>query len=545
VSPGPDHELARARRRRGVDLRGLGLAGALVAALGCAGRAAGPGGPAAAAGEAPGDDPAAAYGLPWTGELRWRDVVRIDAFPGASDDERVRAAQAALRGRGGGVVFFPAGTYRFADSIALDGGVILRGAPPAEPDARKDGFAPPTRFVFPRYEPRPEGSGTPTRAAFKGVTLADPARASRVGVVHVAIDNGHIAFGEGPAHAAGSGRLVLGCLLRNAARASREIPDVAAGQHAWQRFTDRFAAAIEVHAARDALVARNRLPPSPDGSFLQKGYVLAGKDGPVVPAAGVMFDADNRPGIAVNRYALGGEGGGGADGTPETHPHGFRRGLVIRDNFVYATGRAAIAFSGDGTVCAGNVVRFAKDIPRPTTTGKNVTTGSSTNDNRAVEMRGWRWRVEENVYEVYRNISADGVRPLNDGEGLMHEDHANGTVVSSVLVHNRGNAYISIYKTGGIDGLVVQGNDVRTPGGIGAIFVVSNRNASKHPIRNVSIIDNITGGSGIRVAGEPAESVVVRDNQHVGGSGTLKIEAPGAVVDGNAGYVNDPKEQAP
>lgn len=484
----------------------------------------------------PTDDPASMYGLAWTGRLPWTNVVGVTDVPGATAGERLAAAQARLGGRGG-VVYFPAGTYTFTDHVLLEDGVILRGAPPiGETDARKDEYQPATRFVFPRYVPRFEGAGTPNETAWKGIRARSPATASRLGVVHVAIDFGHVELGEGPDHAAGSERLVLGCVLTNAAVASREIPG--AGQHAWQRFTDRFHAAIGVWAGRDALVARNRLPASQGGSFTQPNYVLPRTgQAPLVPAGGVRFDMDNRPGITLNKYTLGGSGADGDDATPKTHPHGFRKGLVIRDNYVFATGRAAIAFSGDGTRCQGNVIRFQAEVTRPTTTGLNVTTPSSTNDNRAVEMRGWRWQVTHNDYEVHRNLCADGKNFINDGEGLMHEDHANSTVLDSLLAHNHGNAYLSIYKTGGVDGLVVQGNDIRTHGGIAAIFVVANRNASHHPLRNVSILDNITAGSGIRVAGAPAEGVVLRDNQHVGPGGSIKLEAAGAVVEDNAGFV--------
>ena len=45
----------------------------------------------------------------------------------------------------------------------------------------------------------------------------------------------------------------------------------------------------------------------------------------------------------------------------------------------------------------------------------------------------------------------------------MHENHCNSAIIDSVLRGNRGNAYLSLYKTGLIDGLVVAENDVRFP----------------------------------------------------------------------------------
>ena len=94
---------------------------------------------------------------------------------------------------------------------------------------------------------------------------------------------------------------------------------------------------------------------------------------------------------------------------------------------------------------------------------------------------------------------------------------------------------LSIYKTGGIDGLLVKGNDIRTAGGIAAIFVVANRNSGPHPCRNVTIEGNTTAGSGIHIAGAPAGNNVVRNNRHVGPDGRIANEA-NAECTGNTGY---------
>ena len=249
----------------------------------------------------------------------------------------------------------------------------------------------------------------------------------------------------------------------------------------------------------------------------------------------MVFDYDNRPGLYVNHYCVGGSGGSGDDGTPESHPFGFRKGTVIRDNYVYNTGRMGIGFGGDGTLCANNVIRFAKDVWRPTATGLAATHGSSTNDNRAVEMRGWRWVVDGNDYEVHRNWAAMRGYLINDGEGLMHEDHCNTDIRDSRLVNNKGNSYLSIYKCGAIDGLEVSGNDLSTPGDISDIYVVANRNSGKQPCRNVTIAGNRTRSNGIYIAGDPARNNVVRDNEHIGGGGSIRNEAR-AKLSGNKGY---------
>ncbi|MBM82498.1 MAG: hypothetical protein CMJ78_18195 [Planctomycetaceae bacterium] len=146
--------------------------------------------------------------------------------------------------------------------------------------------------------------------------------------------------------------------------------------------------------------------------------------------------------------------------------------IVIRDNYVFNTGRMCIGLGGDGTMCANNITRIKKDVWRPTVTGENATHGSSTNDNRAIEMRGWRW--------------------------------------------------------------VVDGNDVSTPGKIADIYVNANRNSGPQPCRNVTIADNTTRSDGILIQGSPASKNVIRDNRHVGGKGRITNNAK-AKLSGNKG----------
>lgn len=492
-----------------------------------------------AAGEgAPTDNPLASYKLPWTDQAKWANVVDVTRLPGVDADEKLAAAQTLLVSRGGGVAFFPAGVYQFKDSIKLQDGVILRGQAPASVTrAHDDKFALPTRFEFPKFNARLEGDGTPITTAFKGIYLENPATASNVGVVHIDINHGHIKLAEAPEYACGANRFVVGCILRNAAQADPAIPDLAIGQKPWQRYTWRFGPAIDVKSAQNALIANNRLPRSGDDNFTQPGFLLRNRQKKLEPVD-VVFDYDNRAGIYLNHYGIGGPGGQGPDGSPESHPYGFRKGLVIRDNFLFQTGRCAIGFCGDGVHCAGNIIRFAKDVWRPTVTGKDITFGSSTNDNRAIEMRGWRWIVEDNDYDVRRNWAHDRKYYINDGEGLMHEDHVNSTVKDSILRNNRGNTYLSIYHTAGIDGLLVEGNDIRLAtdaAQIPAIYVVAHRVYDAFPCRNVTIANNTVAGGGILIGGDPAENNVVKGNKAVGGPLPLLNRAQ-ARLEGNQGF---------
>jgi hypothetical protein len=484
------------------------------------------------------DNPAKKLTLGWTGELKWDHVVDVSQLPGDGkyDDARVADAQTQLLSVGGGVVYFPPGEYRFANDIKIEDGVVLRGATPTKVTQAHDAnYAPASRFEFPKYEPTFQGSGTPIDTAFKGIQLADPGAASNCGIVNIAINRGHVHLGETDDKRCGTNRIVFGCLLRNTAVADAGVPTTSIRQHAWQRFTARHHAAIDVKSQQNVLVANNRLPESGDDNFVMPDFLLNPKRGSK-DRYDVVFDYDNRPGIYVNQYCVGGAGGSGEDGTAETHPWGFRKGTTIRDNYIFHTGRIGIGFGGDGTVCAYNVTRLKKDIWRPTCTGVHASTGSSTNDNRAVQMRGWRWIVEGNDCEVYRNWCADKSYLINDGEGLMHEDHCNSDIRDSRLTNNRVNSYLSIYKCGPIDGLRIEGNDVSVPGDIADIYVVATRNSGNQPCHNVSIIGNVTRSNGILLKGAPATGNVIRGNVHKASDpGYLKNEA-NAKVTNNKNY---------
>lgn len=485
----------------------------------------------------PTDNPMAHLKQAWTDSLPWKTVVDVATMPGQTPAEKLAAAQQQLTA--GGVVFFPAGVYRFDDHIRLKSGIILRGeTPKGNAKATDDGYELKTRFEFPKYEFKAEGNGTPIDSAFKGIVVEDPVQTTGVGVVNIDINRGHIHFDDGrePAKfAAGANRFVFGCILRNTAVADSAVPSATIGQHPWQRFTRRHFGAIEIYADKNALVANCRLPKSGDDNFTQNGYILTGKNNKKETIDGVVFDYDNRPGIYVNHYSIGGGGGADPIGTPELFPHGFRSGNLIHGNFVYSTGRTAIGFSGDGTVCSHNVIRFVDNVYRPTTTGLSLTFGSSTNDNRAVEMRGWRWTVSHNDYLVYKNICSDKKYRINDGEGLMHEGHVNSGIKGSVLSFNKGNTYLSMWHVGGIDGLVVEGNELNLADDHPAIYVVADRAKKSHPIKDVLIKGN-RASSKIVIGGSPANNNAVVDNVYTGKGVGKIINRADARVQNNKGF---------
>jgi hypothetical protein len=492
----------------------------------------------------PAGNPVADLKLPWTDEIKWANVVDVTTVAGKDTDEKINAAQQQLAAKGGGVVYFPPGTYQIKDHIQLLDGIVLRGADPSPVTSAKDEkYDPPSKLEFPKYHFKAEGNGTPNDTAFKGIYVKEPGKASNCGVVNLSINRGHVHFKELEDHTCGRNRLVAGCVIRNAARLWDIVPEPKIGQKPWQRWTVGYMdGAIDMKSAENLLIANNRLPKSGEDNFTMNGYMVKGRDGNPVEMDDVVFDYDNRPGIYANHFGIGGPGGGGPDGTPETHPFGFRKGTIVRDNYVYNTGRCAIGFCGDGVQCLNNVIRFPKGIIRKTVTGQDQSHGASTNDNRAIEARGWRWVVSGNDYEVYSNISADGVWRINDGEGIMHEDHCNSTIKDSVLTNNKGNKYLSIYQTAGIDGLLVEGNEIRVDSpGEAAITIDACRVNEGFPCRNVRIINNTVSGDNIAIRGtKDSGNNLIQGNKAVGtdhgGKGYVIENKANAKVEGNQGF---------
>lgn len=482
---------------------------------------------AAAAKGVPKNNPVAHYGLAWTDTLNWSNAVNIADMPGDTPAEKLAAAQAKLAGAGG-VVFFPKGKYAFEDTITLKSGIVLRGDRPTKSDARNDEYDAKTKFVFPRYVPTFEGNGTANDTAFKGIHLEDPGKASNCGLVNLSVDHGHIEFQEDKDHGAGRNRIVFGCVVRNAAIPDRAVP--AKHQHAWQRWTQRHHAAIHVKSGENMLIANNRVPPS-DANFAMKGFKMFvdRKNVKDVIELDVTFDYDLRPGIYANPASAGG-GWGKPRGTPETHPWGFRKGLVIRDNYIFCTASPGIMFTGDGTICSFNVIKFKPGVLRHTIGG--IYQGHFTGNIRAIEMRGYRWTVEGNYYEVYRNHGKIGA----DGEGLMHEAHHNSPVKDSKLLYNRGNAYLCLWRLP-IDGLLIKGNIVRGTGFYGdGICVLANDKQKKLPCSNVTVEDNILIGGNIRIDGVGTNNII-RNNRFLSTGHRRKIINDGnALVEGNVGF---------
>jgi hypothetical protein len=117
----------------------------------------------------------------------------------------------------------------------------------------------------------------------------------------------------------------------------------------------------------------------------------------------------------------------------------------------------------------------------------------------------------------------------------MHENHCNAHIKESRIIGNRGNAYLSLYKTGGIDSLTIADNQIKVDRGM-AIFVDANHSEQRPgPCRHVTIRNNVTEGGGIKIAGRPASDNRVIGNRHTGEGGIIQNQAE-AKLQNNENY---------
>lgn len=524
----------------------------------------------------PQHNPVVKYDIAWTSDFNWERVVSIEDMPGETLEDQLENAQQQLSGQGGGVVFFPAGTYYFRDHILLKTGIVIRGSDPlnsekhnpvvphefpkAFTDAREPRYLLGTKFIFPEYQPSFTGNGTDVETAFKGIRLEDAYNADYTGVVNIDILNGHIALGNADALQTNyeDGKMkghviVFGNILKNAAVVADHVPD--AFQHPWQRWTHREYGAITVFACRNILVANNRIPEYDRANFMMRNYTLYPtekdfREETNITTYDVLFDYQNRTGIRVNflqmmhqldiwtkhdelQQAV-------ENGTHEEFvtPGTLAKGIVIRNNYVFTTGRGGIKTTGDCAYVGFNIVRSKPNVVLPTATGTYM--DAHVNDMRAIEVRGWRWTVEGNDFEIHSNYTPEGIK-FNDGEGIMHESWKNVGVRDSKIINNVGNRYICLWRIP-VRGLEISGNRMRIKPNWHAAFVNSQARFSAEnlvdlPVENLVIENNITEGGGIKTLGENGKGNVIRGNRHTFINEGKIEDFTGSKVEDNVNYM--------
>lgn len=397
----------------------------------------------------------------WANQIRWQCVYNIKDFAGPSDNERYLAARSAAIEDGGGVIYLPADIYYFLDDLPLGDNIVLRGDPPEQPNAKADGFKPPTRLVFPKYEPSRSGEGTPNETAFKKIITPNPDTDSNVGLIFLDIDRGAIDLTGNADTGTMKNRLVFSVRSNNVAEPAPSVPDTSF-QPSWLRYSHRQAANIRLTTSENALVANNRLNDAITDAYDQSSYVAKTQDGSIVSyleGERVPFSYTDHHGIVLNRSK--------PDGftfarSGEDEPGLFRPGITVQDNWVFKTMGAGIQAAGEGLTIRRNVV---SDMPGKVAwvdpTGTRQPDKTMSFENQAIDWSGHNVTIEGNNFVVYRHKIMDTPDASADGDGIVIQPCCGGTSVNGVVIRNNiGKGSIEMASVSDVQRVLIEENKI-------------------------------------------------------------------------------------
>jgi len=463
----------------------------------------------------PTDNPVATFysgpeGYPaWTDSISWKNVINMKTYAkGKNEFEKFEKARDELS-EGGGVLYYPAGTYDFTKrttkkeegrGLMLPHDVIIRGEAPAGHPLASDGkLVLTTKFIFP-YRER-GGGKVPSDWNFIGLQVEKKKTlknsTDHIGIAWVHLVGAGVAFGpqvdwgkswtsaadfkvkKGPDErmpdgthpfdglagggkkylGAGHGRLVFGCVIEDAPPLD-DFSDPGYGPNGFS--TQRYWARIAVYGSR-VLVANNYLPRSQKNfTYSQRTTASKGEK----DTNKVQFDYGKTLGIDVNKELL------IAAREDGTSPGYFEPGVVVRDNWVFNHGHTGYSLAGNWVTIAGNhnerAVLHAGE-PRGTVltlNGYDVVGPDSDSRSRAFDLAG------RNLW-VHNNHSANtGTTPGIDREAIVGRNAAGTPIFSWAItrnVHKQGNGPPGSGFMGGIDadchGLLIGWNE--TSGAVG------------------------------------------------------------------------------
>lgn len=457
----------------------------------------------------------------WTNNIKWGCVYNIKDFGGNNLVEQFNSAMNAAVFNGGGVIYFPGGTYNFTDSIFLKNGVVIRGENPAVTDAKLDGYAPPSKLVFPKYEPTFSGNGTDNTTGFKKIFTSDPESDSNIGLVNLDINRAGVNFGGNVDNVKKQNIVIFGLRNNNVADPDNQVPNTSF-QEGWMRYSDRFTANIKISALANVLVANNRINETITDNYDQPGYKLQSIDKKevITYAEGnkVPFDYGNHYGIVVNRSK---PQGFVLAANPKNEPGLFRKGIVIRDNWVFHKMRVAIHAAGDGLIIKDNVILDQANKQWWTDpTGIRQPRGAVTFENRAIDWSGWNVKIEGNNYQVYRHQVMDTPYLSVDGEGILIQECCGGTTVNGAqILNNQGNGYIGIYKVPEVKNVTIKGNKLSfSEVDKYMIYVVADTNNAPQSMSQVLIENNELSGGIVARSSLGGTGNIIQNNMGINGT---------------------------
>lgn len=449
----------------------------------------------------------------WTDTIKWDNVIDMSVYEtGTNWFEKFENARDQLHSEGGGVLYFPAGTYDFTDmpddtpdgrGLMLKTGVVIRGQTPIDyTKALDDTLGLKTIFKFP-YQNKGEGKNIPKGWNYIGIIPSEGEElkdVNNVGIVWVETDGaaiywgGQFTFGDTWATAgawysnkaskgrwadrvpdgthpmdifagasssyigAGSGRIVMGCALRNSAVVNDDLINLAKEKYdTISSFyaTYKFGARVGIYGS-NVFVANNWLPKSHKCFKYTQTTGITQQD-QCNQTFGchqrtLIFDYGKTFGLDINKGFL----------NPYSNKEvGYKHeNVIIIDNFVYNHGSKGYELSGKWFIVKNN--RNERDYlqegdnPYGLGSGWELTLDGfyeslaggngclSDNLSRAFDMSGAFGWIDSNYYDN------TGSSPGNDGEGILWQAHGGmSSLESFALTNNDGKSgYMAGYDVG-------------------------------------------------------------------------------------------------
>lgn len=422
----------------------------------------------------------------------------------ATDFQKFEFARDILYQQGGGVLYYPAGVYDFSDipetisdgiagrGLMLRSGVVILGEKPTADNANSGTLSPVTKFIFKTKKIKDinnKNRSISTNWNFVGCIPSGSEALkdiSNIGILWVELSGGVIYFGaqypfstsysagtgwysakaakgewkyripdgthpfdafaaaSGNYLGAGSGRIVMGCVIRNGVLGNHNIIHFAKERYdsiVQCTYPYKFGARIGVYGS-NIIVANNYLP-KPDSCFKYYQTTAVTQPDKCNQAFGnrrsvLIYDYGKSIGIDVNKGFL--------NPFSNTLPGYLNENVIIVDNKVYNHGNKGFEISGnwflvknnsnDRDYLAENADRYGLGIGWELTLDgfyESVSGGNgclSDNLSRAFDMAGKNGWIDNNFY------NNTGSSPGNDGEGILWQAHGGMNSIWSFAITN-------------------------------------------------------------------------------------------------------------
>lgn len=445
----------------------------------------------------------------WTNQINMQtyDFAGAGLIMPATEFQKFEFARDILHLQGGGVLYYPAGIYDFSDvpdaisdgvfgrGLMLRSGIIILGEKPDSDNAIAETLQPQTKFIFKTKKIKDinnKNRSIPINWNFVGCissgseTLKD---VSNIGVLWVELNGGVVYFGaqypfsasysggigwysskaakgewktrvpdgthpfdafaaaNGNYVGAGSGRIVLGCVIRNGVLGNHNIIQYAKEKYdtiAQSTYPYKFGARIAVYGS-NTIVANNFLP-KPDSCFKYYQTTAITQQDKCNQAFGnrrsvLIYDYGKSIGLDVNKGFL--------NPFSNTLPGYLSENVIVRDNNVYNHGNKGFELSGNWLLVQNN--KNVRDYLSENTDRYGLGAGweltldgfyesmpggngcLSDNLSRAFDMAGKNGWIDNNSY------NNTGSNPGNDGEGILWQAHGGmNSIWSFVITNNTG-----------------------------------------------------------------------------------------------------------